>query len=391
MTVAPELTLEIDLESFGTKAFLVIDRLVGHTSWGGLRIVPDSTKEEVIASARTMTHKHGFVGWPMGGAKAALDFREELQPARREILLELGRRLSRYLRTDEWIPGVDMGCTLEDIRNLYRGAGVKKDLSSWKDLSPLYTAWSVYLATRAGLAARGASVEGKAYVVQGLGRVGVSYCQLMSEAGARLIAVSTRKGAIYNPSGLDADDIVQCRMDEGDGFVLRPGRWESIESENLLELEVDIVVPCARCWAIHDQNYARIRGDIIPCAANVAMEPRIEQMLFEKGKIVITDFVANCGGVFGSVLERYLDPTAIHRLLEANYSRKVTRLLHQSAEQGRSVGEIATDEAMARINDLGSLSERAFYDVGRRMLPFIPSALREPALLRYCSMRFFTD
>jgi glutamate dehydrogenase len=386
----PELILEIDLEQYRTKAFLVIDRLVGGTSWGGLRIVPDPSKEETIAAARTMTYKYGFIGYMMGGAKAALQLPEELESQRKSVLVELGKKLSGVMRSGKWSPALDMGCRIEDLENLYQGAGIEKDVSSWTYGSGVYTAWSVFLSTIAALQLHGETLKGKRFVVQGMGRVGTEYCKMMSQAGAKLVGLSTLQGAIACEDGFNVEEIVQRRTTLGDGFLLKYEKGEQIDPSGILELDADIAVPCARAWGIHDDNWKSIKAAIIPCAANAAMELAVERKLSETGKLVVTDFVANCGGVFGSTLERYLQASAIYHLLETDYFSKVTKLLQQSLDEGRSVADIAIEESIEKLNRLDSLRERALQSLGNRILPFIPNVIRQPALLRYCSMRFFT-
>jgi glutamate dehydrogenase/leucine dehydrogenase len=386
----PELVLEIDLEQYGTKAFLVIDRLVGGTSWGGLRIIPDPSKEETIAAARTMTYKYGFIGYMMGGAKAALQLPEELESQRKSVLVELGKKLSGVMWSGRWSPALDMGCRIEDLENLYQGAGIEKDVSSWTYGSGVYTAWSVFLSTVAALQLHGETLKGKRFVVQGMGRVGTEYCRMMSQAGAKLVGLSTLQGAIACEDGFDVEEIVQLRRSKGDGFLLEYGKGQPVDPQSVLELEAEIVVPSARGWAINEGNWNRIRGAIIPCAANAAMDLDVERKLRQNGRLVVPDFVANCGGVFGSILERYLQPSAIYHLLETHYFRKVTKLLQQSLDEERSVADIAIEESIEKLNRLDSLRERALQSIGKRILPFIPNVIRQPALLRYCSMRFFT-
>lgn len=117
---APEIALEVSLESAGTKAFLVIGRTVRNSSWGGLRIVPDPSMEETIATARTMTLKYGFVDLSIGGAKGALQWTNEHTSSRPEVLRELGEKLSHLLQSKRWQPGIGLGHSVEDIKNLYR-------------------------------------------------------------------------------------------------------------------------------------------------------------------------------------------------------------------------------------------------------------------------------
>jgi glutamate dehydrogenase/leucine dehydrogenase len=121
------------------------------------------------------------------------------------------------------------------------------------------------------------------------------------------------------------------------------------------------------------------------------MDLAVERKLFETGKIVVTDFVANCGGVFGSLLERYLQPSAIRRLLETNYYEKVTRLLKRSLKEGRTIGELAIEEATAKLRRADSIRQHVLVEFGRHILPFVPDILRRPALQRYCEWKFFRD
>jgi glutamate dehydrogenase/leucine dehydrogenase len=213
----------------------------------------------------------------------------------------------------------------------------------------------------------------------------------MVKSGAVCIAASTRRGTIHNRHGLDINEILAEQQRSGELFPLTYTKGDHLTAESLLELEVDILVPAARSWAIHNGNVNGIRASIIPCAANAAMDLAVERKLFETGKIVVTDFVANCGGVFGSLLERYLQPSAIRRLLETNYYEKVTRLLKRSLKEGRTIGELAIEEATAKLRRADSIRQHVLVEFGRHILPFVPDILRRPALQRYCEWKFFRD
>lgn len=385
----PEEVLEIGIEPFGINAILVIDRTVWGSTWGGLRIVPDFSKEETIAAARTMTFKYGYIGLPMGGAKASLALPDDLEESRSAILHALGEKLTSHIRSRRWIPALDMGCSIEDIQHLYQGAGMVEDLSRWTYQSASYTAWSAYFSTLAALALQNQSIKGRTFVVEGFGRVGMEYSKLMNKAGARLIALSTRRGAIVRAEGFDIDELVHLRKTQGDGFLLDYAKGEQTDPERVLELECDIAVPCSRAWAIHEGNWQKIRASVVPCAANAAVCMEVEQNLVDSGKTVITDFVANCGGVFGSILERHVGQEKICHLLEQNHTKQVNRLLLQSVQLRRCMAAIAVDESLKRIASFERSGRRILFSAGRRALPAIPVFIREPLVMLYASRSFF--
>ena len=382
----PEKFIEVYLKEYNIKGYVAIDRLINGRSWGGLRIVPDPTKEEIIASARTMSLKYDFAGLNLGGAKGALELPYELEHKRAEVLYKFGQNISDIIKSKMWMPGNDMGCGLEDIKNLFRGAGVSDDLSKWKDISHIYTAWSVYFSTIAAARYSDSEIRDKTYILQGFGKVGSEYCKLMSAAGARLVGTSTRAGAIYNSEGIDIAEVVKLKNEYGDSFIAKYGKGKIINLDELLELEADIVVPCARCWAINPGNVDNIRAKIVPCAANVAMTIDIESKLARKGIIVIPDFVANVGGVFGSYFEQYLSERSIHNILSSNYAEKVYYLISKSRETDKTVSEIALEEIenrqISKKGDRAKLLKIIFKSI-------VPGFIKGSLLYLYCSKRYF--
>lgn len=387
----PELILEVDLESSGTRAYLVIDRTVWDSSWGGLRIVPDPSLEETIAAAHSMTLKYAFIGLSIGGAKASLQLSASLEAKRSSVIRELGGKLSSILREHRWLPGIDMGSNIEDIKDLYAGAGIDIDLSHWTNQSAVYTAWSLFVSTLAALEARGDSIRGRTFVVQGFGKVGTVYSALMSSAGARLVGLSTRTDAIVCRNGVEVAEAGHLRASFGDSFPLKLRDARQTDPGTLLELEADIAVPCARAWAIHHGNWKSVKAIVIPCGANAAIDHETEKNLFQSGRTVIPDFVANCGGVFGSFVDRYLPPAEIRQLIETTFRRKLDHILAEAAAGHKTVSEVASGRVFGGIHHSGSRAEKVFIEIGRRALPIIPDALRRPVLRRYCAWKYFRD
>jgi len=351
----PELACTVSEEEFGTVGYLVIHNRVHGRSCGGVRLVPDISLEEMRSAARTMAYKSGFIGFPMGGAKAAIQIDGSREPYKEEILFAFGKVLSPLIRSGAYMPGIDMNSTVNDIQVIRRGAGIQRDLSGWNNITHEYTAWSCFIATLVALEARGHGPQNVTFAVQGFGKVGSEYAKLMSQVGAKLIAVSNRSGAIGNDNGFDISALIRKRHEEGEEFITHYPGADRITHEQVLGSPATVFLPAARAWAIHEENYHDVQAEIIVCAANVAMEDSIEHRLFEDGKIVIPDFVANCGGLFGSVLEHEVKTEVIWNLLDTAYRKKISHLLSLSSRRGEPIYAIAGKESEERM---ASWSER---------------------------------
>jgi len=162
-----------------------------------------------------------------------------------------------------------------------------------------------------------------------------------------------------------------------------------IDPDTLLLLDVDVAVPCARASVIHEENWKRVTARIIPCAANAPMELGVEERLHQSGKIVITDFVANCGGVFGSTLERYLDVSEIRTILQTTYFRKVRRIIDESRKSTRSVGVIALETVTEHLQHSDTIFGQLPYRFGPVVLSCMPDFLRRKSIQRFCTSQFF--
>ena len=125
----------------------------------------------------------------------------------------------------------------------------------------------------------------------------------MSSRGAKVVGVSTSKGALYCETGLDIETVTRQAERWGSDFVVRSDAGESIEKGALLELEVDLLAPCARRHSIHDGNASAIRAPIIVAGANNPLSSAAEAALVDRGVVHPPDFVSNSGGVLGGTLQ----------------------------------------------------------------------------------------
>ena len=383
--MTPAVDRVVTLAGGTARARLVVDRFVRGRAFGGLRILEEEDWSDLPDCARAMTLKHGFLGFSLGGAKAQLALPRGASAALRAAALrELGAALRDVLIPGAWRPALDMGSRLEDIRLLLGGAGLGADLSSWKSRSHIYTAWSMDGATRAGLRSLGRPLRGTRFVVHGFGKVGQAYAAELVEQGATLIGVATRAGSLVNDAGLDLTALHSALASRGDQFPASFPTSFHHDPTAVLQAKASIVALCGRTLSPEVTGCSRFRPALVVCGANAALSAADAHSLHEGGTLVLPDFVANCGGVFGSFAEPYLDAPSIRLALGERLARRIGRLLDRCARQGTSLRELATLEAEARLDADDSASMPMRERLGRRLLPFLPERMRSRALASYC-------
>jgi len=134
--------------------------------------------------------------------------------------------------------------------------------------------------------------------IQGFGNVGYYFAKLATEAGFKVVAISDSKSGVYNKNGIDLERALKNKKKEG-----TVAYTNKISNEDLLELDVDILVPAALENMLNVKNMAKIRADIIVEMANGPLTQEAYEYLAKKGKIIIPDVLANAGGVTVSYLE----------------------------------------------------------------------------------------
>lgn len=337
-------------KEFGIIGHLVIDRLIGECSFGGVRIDYNTSLSELQLVARKMTYKNAFIGNRIGGAKAVVIIMPKYEKYRKDILLEFGKEIGIFIRRRMYFPVLDMGITPNELQIIFNGANYRCDVSLWKDSSHEYTAYSCFYSTLCALKNKGIDIRDVEFAVQGFGRVGSTYANLMCKAGARLVALSNKFcGIISENDGFDIEKLKKLAKEKGDDFILTMDR--KVPHDNVLEKDVTILLPAANTLVINNKNWDRIGADIIICAANAPMSHDIERKLFDNNKIVITDFIANCGGILGSIMDNYVDKNTIIDIISNSYKRKVESLLDQSTNNKKPFVDIVTEDVEKRIQN----------------------------------------
>ncbi len=137
--------------------------------------------------------------------------------------------------------------------------------------------------------------------MQGFGNVGSIGAYLLQDQGLRVVALSDSRGGIYRAAGLDGRDVV--RFKRATGSVVGYPDAEPVTNSDLLILPVDVLVPAALEKAIDSHNADEIRARVIVEGANGPTTPDADEILTDKGVLIVPDILANSGGVIVSYFE----------------------------------------------------------------------------------------
>lgn len=332
--------------------YVVIDSTIRGRSCGGLRMLPDINEEEMRLLAHTMTLKYGFLGLPHGGAKAGIICDPESpKQERRQYLSTFGRAIAPLLLNRMYMPGTDMGTDNEDIRYMLEAAGVKtkrRELQGTQ--SGYYTALTVFTGAREAARHLNMTMSECSVAIEGFGSVGRPLGQLFANANARVVAISTSRGAIFNTKGLNMNQLIKLSAEVGSRVVDLYEEAERIDRSSLLELPVDLLCPCARHNSLNEDNCERVKARIVSPGANNPVTPKAEQKLYERGVLCLPDFVTNSGGVLGGTMEFASVPRAgIEAFIYRHIGARVSWLLSEAARQGVSLRHIAVPLALYRF------------------------------------------
>lgn len=287
---------------------------VQHNNWrgpykGGIRYHAQVDIDEVRALASWMTFKTAVVGIPMGGGKGGVTV-DPKTLSTNEI-----ERLTRawavamkpYIGPEIDVPAPDVNTTSREMDIIAEEFGhpavvTGKSLlaggSLGRDTATAMGGWFVFDALRPQLFL---DPEMATVAVQGFGNAGSTFAEIAHRHGLKVVAVSDSKMAVYNPAGLNIPELALHKKALGTlkGFA---GAQE-ISNAELLELECGLLVPAALEAQITLDNAPRIKAKVVLELANGPTTPEADDVLFQKGIIVIPDILANAGGVTVSYFE----------------------------------------------------------------------------------------
>ena len=283
---------------------------------GGLRFHPDVTKDEVKALSTWMTFKCSVAGIPYGGGKGgmAIDPKDYSKAELERISKGFAKAISPIIGEKVDIPAPDVNTNgqimswMVDAYEEIEGKSAKgvftgKPLEFGGSLARTEaTGYGVNLAAKKALEKLNIDVKGATYAVQGFGNVGFYTAYYAHKDGAKIVAFSNVDVAIYNENGIDMEAVIKDFKENG-CISENKGYGKDITNAELLELEVDVLTPCALENQITSENADRIKAKVVVEGANGPTTPEADEILFKKGILVVPDILANAGGVVVSYFE----------------------------------------------------------------------------------------
>ena len=334
---------------------------------GGVRFHPNADLEEVRALAALMTWKTALLDLPFGGAKGSVQCDPSLLSNG-----ELNRLTRRYtiniehlLAPNRDIPAPDLGTNAQTMAWMMDAYGQLHGHSP-----AIVTGKPVEMGGSLGREA--ATGRGVSYVleeaakvhrfsptdatvaVQGCGNVGSWTARLVDLLGYKVVAISDLGGGVYNSKGLDFAQLTEYKL-AGLGLSGFPD-GDTITNAELLELNCDVLIPAAIGNVITGDNAPKVRASLILEAANHPVTPEADDILADRGAVVLPDILVNAGGVVVSYFEwtqnlqefRW-EEHKVNQELRKKMSLAFHQVRKRSIADGITYREAAFDIAVERV------------------------------------------
>ncbi len=286
---------------------------------GGIRYHQNVDLDEVKALAAWMTFKCAVVNIPYGGGKGGIicDPTKLSESELRSLTRRFTAMIAPIIGPDQDIPAPDVGTNanvmgwIMDTYSMLKGhcvpgvvTGKPIELGGALGRNEA-TGRGVMITTLNILKALGMNPENTKAAIQGMGNVGSVSAKLLSEKGLKIVAVSDVSCALYNPDGLDIPSILEY-LSQKRGNLLEgyhDGNTIHLTNAELLELNVDVLIPAALENQINTSNADKIQARVIVEAANGPTTIDADEILDKKGIAVVPDILSNAGGVVVSYFE----------------------------------------------------------------------------------------
>lgn len=357
---------------------------------GGIRFHPDVNQEEVELLASLMTYKCAVLNLPFGGGKGGVSVNPkslskfELERLSRGYI----NAIADFIGPDVDVPAPDvytnqmiMGWMMDEYSKIKRriipAVITGKPLSMGGSLGrESATATGAYFCTDTIVDYLKKNKQDTTVAIQGFGNAGSILAELLFDSGYRIVAVSDSKGAVYKEDGLDIPSVVQYKNSTKDlkavyceGTVCNIVEHENLTNDELLELDVDILIPAALGNQITTGNADNIKADLIIEVANGPISPDADDILESKGIKVVPDILANAGGVTVSYFEwvqnrkgYYWTEERVNSLLKERMITETKTILDISQDKSIPFRTAAYVHAFNRLDDaVSSLGTREYY------------------------------
>ena len=375
-------SLPVRMDNGSTKYFIAFrcryNDALGPTK-RGIRFHPDVTLEEVQALGLWMTIKCAVVGIPYGGGKGGVIVDpKQLSPMELERLSRAYiRAMADFVGPDIDIPAPDvytnariMGWMYDEYCVIHRtkapavitGKPISLGGSLGRDEA---TGRGAYICIKELAKLEGLEPKKTRIAVQGFGNAGYHLSRLLHADGYKIVAISDSKGAIHSESGFDVESIYQAKQATRqlnsvycERSVCHTVEHERISNDDLLQLDVDLLIPAALEGVIGTHNVDRIQAKYIVEVANGPISGEADQALQDRGIRVLPDVLVNAGGVTVSYFEWaqnksgfYWQIDEIRNKLEPIMVRAFHEMWDKSATRGLTLRTAAYANALDRISE----------------------------------------
>jgi glutamate dehydrogenase (NAD(P)+) len=308
---------------------------------GGIRYAPDVNLDEVRALASWMTWKCAVVNIPFGGAKGGIicDPKHMSQGELERMTRRYTASLIEFIGPEKDVPAPDMNTNeqtmawIMDTYSMHMGQTVTAVVTG----KPVNiggsrgrreaTGRGISVCCDAAMKHLGMDIAGCRVIVQGFGNVGSNAANLLYGKGYTITGITEYDGALYNADGIDVPALIAHRAKAGtiNGFA----EAESVDKNELITRECEILVPAATENVITSENAAKLRCKILCEGANGPTTIVADDMLEGKGVFVIPDILANAGGVTASYFEWVQDRMG-YFWTEAEVNQRLDAIMRQS-------------------------------------------------------------
>jgi len=357
---------------------VIHDNILG-PSKGGIRYAPDVDLDEIKALASWMSWKCAIASIPFGGAKGGV----RCDPSKLSMneLEKITRRYTSSLLDvigpDTDIPAPDMNTNeqvMAWIMDTY-SMHARKTVTNVVTGKPTIiggsrgrheaTGRGVLFAALASLQKKGVKPSDITCAVQGFGNVGSISAKLLNEAGIKVVAISDISGGFYNSKGIDVTRAIEYYKNNK---TLKDGKFgDNITNEELIECDCYALIPAAKEDQITDSNANKIKARLIVEGANGPTASNADQILSDKGIMVIPDILANSGGVIVSYFEwvqnrigYYWDEDDVNKRLQRMMSEAIENVYKTAMKYDTSLRLGAYIYAIDKVSKV--LKLRGIYD-----------------------------
>jgi glutamate dehydrogenase (NAD(P)+) len=374
MTPQREMTVQVAIEMDDGRIETFTGYRVQHSAVrgpmkGGLRYHYHVDLDEVRALASLMTWKTAVANLPYGGAKGGIrvDAGKLSKKEKERLTRKFVDQIHEIVGPREDIPAPDMGTGAQEMawfRNQWeKYYGFNPGVVTGKPVEDYgaegreeATGRGVGILTFKTLKRLGRNPQGTTVAIQGFGNVGSHAAKYLHESEYRVVAVSDVSGAYYRPEGLDIKAMLTYYVEQGLSLKGYPDA-ERISNEDLLRLKVDVLIPAAIGGVIDETNAEHIQAPIVIEAANAPVTPEGDDILHERGVVVLPDILANSGGVTVSYFEwvqnmQYYkwNLTRVRQELDAYLSRAFEEVWQEAHERKISLRSAAYLLAIRRVH-----------------------------------------